>query len=252
MAQSEQPDLNDTFNIAWTRTDIENPIDGGESKTDMNTNEDYTEIDYNFPWFPSELMRELHNVQVGHKNKIKKNAFTRKLKYKGKFRVRIQSPKMTCMFGLSSYTHPNENGNNSNEQHYSIHIGLGGTEPEQKEFRQILEAIDEFGKSTLTGPPDRYCSAIRYNHLDTKLPPVLRVKIPQWGPILDINLYAGSQAIKQPRPTDLSHVLKHGSLIRCIIEISGLWYAAGKFGVSYKLVQIETFDEPVGSLFRTN
>ena len=70
--------------------------------------------------------------------------------------------------------------------------------------------------------------------------PVLRVKIPQWDGVWKSEIYDEDGAklfpdsMSQVTPLDF---IKKGTQVATIIQCGGLWFANGKFGMTWKLIQ---------------
>ena len=70
--------------------------------------------------------------------------------------------------------------------------------------------------------------------------PVLRVKLPQWEGVWKSEIYDEDGAklfpdsMSQVTPLDF---IKKGTQVATIIQCGGLWFANGKFGMTWKLVQ---------------
>lgn len=70
--------------------------------------------------------------------------------------------------------------------------------------------------------------------------PVLRVKIPQWEGVWKSEIYDEDGAklfpdsMSQVTPLDF---IKKGTQVATIIQCGGLWFANGKFGMTWKLIQ---------------
>jgi hypothetical protein len=74
---------------------------------------------------------------------------------------------------------------------------------------------------------------------DTTRPPTLKLKLPSWGGEFKFELFDTQNNILIPNedgitPNDL---IPKGSEIACIIQCGGIWFANGKFGVTWKLFQ---------------
>jgi hypothetical protein len=74
---------------------------------------------------------------------------------------------------------------------------------------------------------------------DTTRPPTLKLKLPAWGGAFKFELFDTQNNILIPNedgvtPTEL---IPKGSEIACIIQCGGIWFANGKFGVTWKLFQ---------------
>ena len=80
---------------------------------------------------------------------------------------------------------------------------------------------------------------------DTDMPdktraPSMKIKLPTWEGEYKFELYDVDQNILLPgeNPEHTPDVLiEKGSNIACVIQCGGLWFASGKFGVTWKLVQ---------------
>ncbi len=76
---------------------------------------------------------------------------------------------------------------------------------------------------------------------DRSRAPSLRVKIPYWENNFDIELYDMNGQVVFPSPEDDSaspmSIIQKGQNIAVVIKCGGLWFANGKFGVTWRLVQ---------------
>jgi hypothetical protein len=104
-----------------------------------------------------------------------------------------------------------------------------------KMSREVAEALMypvlKYPKDKQTGEPDK-----------TRLP-TMKLKIPYWEDVFKVELYdMDRQALYLPKgdwdktPTDLVPSRSH---VKGLLECTGLWFAGGKFGVSWKLVQAQ-------------
>ena len=71
--------------------------------------------------------------------------------------------------------------------------------------------------------------------------PTLRVKIPCWDGKFNIELYNLQNALIFPDESneDLTpeSLIQKGQNVACVLECGGIWFAGGKFGVTWRLVQ---------------
>ena len=76
---------------------------------------------------------------------------------------------------------------------------------------------------------------------DTTRPPILKVKIPYWEGEWKTELYDVNQRAIFPDPDGGSatpkDLIAKGSHVALVIQCGGLWFANGKFGVTWKLFQ---------------
>ena len=74
---------------------------------------------------------------------------------------------------------------------------------------------------------------------DYSRPPTLKIKIPYWEGEFKTELYNDAQ--EQVFPLDdsgpIEEYISKGSNVATLIQCGGLWFANGKFGVTWKLVQ---------------
>lgn len=103
-----------------------------------------------------------------------------------------------------------------------------------KMSREVAEALFtpmmKYPKDKQTGEPDYDRS------------PTFRLKIPYWEGKFNTELYNLDGSVIFNDSTDLTHtsfesLIPKTSHVACIIQCNGLWFAAGKFGVTWKLVQ---------------
>ena len=75
--------------------------------------------------------------------------------------------------------------------------------------------------------------------VDYDRPPVLRVKLPVYDGEWKSKLYDTEKKQIFPSETGLTpvEIVQKGSQAACVVECGGIWYAAGKFGVTFRLKQ---------------
>jgi hypothetical protein len=103
-----------------------------------------------------------------------------------------------------------------------------------KMSREVSEALFtpmlKYPKDKTTGEPDLTRS------------PTMRVKIPYWDNKFNVELYdtEGGLIFNPTMDIDPSHfesLIPKASHISCALQCNGIWFAAGKFGVTWQLVQ---------------
>lgn len=102
------------------------------------------------------------------------------------------------------------------------------------------DVIDALWTPMLKYPkyPKDHANAGEY---DYSRPPSVRVKVPFYDSIWKCELYDDEQTrlfpnISEPTVTPLDFITK-GAKIATLIQCGGVWYANGKFGVTWRLVQ---------------
>ena len=96
-------------------------------------------------------------------------------------------------------------------------------------IEELFTPMLKYSKNKLTGEYDKTKS------------PSLRVKIPFWEGVWKCEIYDEDENLLFPNtsnpcvtPLDF---LQKGATIACVIQCGGLWFANGKFGITWKLIQ---------------
>ena len=71
---------------------------------------------------------------------------------------------------------------------------------------------------------------------DGKYPPTMKVKVPWKDGSFQCDAYDSK---KQLITDDLSNVLVKGTQVQALIQCVGMWFAGGKYGCSWKVVQMK-------------
>jgi hypothetical protein len=106
---------------------------------------------------------------------------------------------------------------------------------------------DWFGKPTMSreviealwSPMLKYPKNQATMEPDTTRPPTLKLKLPSWEGAFKFELFDTQNNILIPNEdgTTPTELIPKGSEIACIIQCGGIWFANGKFGVTWKLFQ---------------
>tara|TARA_B100000963_G_C22553778_1_gene638069 strand:- start:85 stop:969 length:885 start_codon:yes stop_codon:yes gene_type:complete len=98
------------------------------------------------------------------------------------------------------------------------------------------EVLDALWTPMLKYPKDK-----ETDEPDMTRPPTLKVKMPVWEGNFKFELYDVEHNLLLPNNEDPSigpeDLVEKLSSIACILQCGGLWFASGKFGVTWKLVQ---------------
>ena len=113
----------------------------------------------------------------------------------------------------------------------------------------LIYSKDWFGKAhknadvvdALWTPMLKYSKNKTTGDYDTSKPPTLRIKIPQWEGVWKCEVYDEDENKLFPNPenpcvTPLDFLQK-GVNVACVLQCGGLWFANGKFGITWKLIQ---------------
>lgn len=181
-----------------------------------------------------------------------KNVFVNIDNEGSKFKMVFQTPKMMCPYGMSCF-------DQGEYPKYSLEMSFGGMEedPTLKRFYDNLEAFDKkmiseamknslawFGKkkiseevvSALYAPGIKVSKDKETGEPNNKYPPTFKVKVPFKDDQFDCGVYDNKKNKIQDNIGDL---LTKGCRVQCLIQCVGLWFAGGKFGCSWKIVQVK-------------
>jgi hypothetical protein len=180
--------------------------------------------------------------------------------------LHVQTPLMMT-WGANVYENPNGNSYDISLQFPRDEFSNKGTQDLLHMLQQFEEKVkqdaqtysrDWFGKPTMSrevidalwSPMLKYPKNQATMEPDTTRPPTLKLKLPAWGGQFKFELFDTQNNILIPNedgvvPTEL---IPKGSEIACIIQCGGIWFASGKFGVTWKLNQAivkppETFEK---------
>jgi len=159
-------------------------------------------------------------------------------------------------WGANVYENPNGNSYDislqfpreefSNKGTQDLLLMLRAFEEKVKEDAQ-KNARDWFGKPSMSkeviealwSPMLKYPKNQQTMEPDTTRPPTLKLKLPAWGGEYKFELFDVQNNILIPNEDGVTPVqaIPKGSEIACIIQCGGIWFANGKFGVTWKLYQ---------------
>lgn len=169
--------------------------------------------------------------------------------------IQIQTPEMIAPYGVSNW---NDDGKGPDK--YSLDLSFKGKEGRQnlQTFFDKLVALDkklvqDGVDNSMTWLKKKYTSVdvvealytpmVKYakdkttGEITDKYPPVLKLKIP-----LVNNTFQCVAFDKERNPTDLKQLIDNGAFkgakVVAIIQCLGIWVAGGKYGCSWKVVQV--------------
>ena len=176
-----------------------------------------------------------------------------KLAYNGSNRIVLQTPAMRCPFGVSSFAGDGEGKNDSKSLDMSFANDYQDPSSTSAIFLAKLREIDDwmldvavanstqwFGKSITREVLAEFYRPL-CSHRNPEYPPMTRVKVPTYA------LKSGQPAFtvfsEQREKVELD-AISRGSVVRCIVEVSSVWFLNKTFGVSLKLVQAAIVSSP--------
>ena len=195
----------------------------------------------------------------------------------GKFRV--QTPRMSLPYGLNEDEIKDQKTGEVIGHKYSINVSFRNMDRENddsltqkdrnnarrlKEFHTMLKAVDkEIMKEgvkqsmpwlKLKKADPKVVEALRNDTIrvsrdketqepDGKWPDTLKLKIPFWDGVFKTEVYSENK-----EEVDLKEYLIKGAETASLIECTGIWFAGGKFGIGWKVVQVQVLNRPTGVL----
>ena len=142
---------------------------------------------------------------------------------------------------------PREQDSNFNDATKGFLAGLQELEAQIK-ADAIVNSKDWFNKSKMSAevvdalwsPMLKYPKNQATGEPDTTRYPTLRIKLPYWDEQFTCELYdtSGQQVFPDESSDDTpKDLVKKGQNVALVIECGGIWFANGKFGVTWRLLQ---------------
>lgn len=196
---------------------------------------------------PSQI--NVNNIEFSDLNKFGEQAKIVYVNHNSK-PIIIQTPEMVCPYGLGRY-------DGGDIVKYSLDISFRGKEsnPAIERFYTFLKNLDEkvldesskhslewFKKKTqsrdvseaLFTPSIKV--ALENGEPTDKYPPTFKSKIKEYDGKLKVLCYNED---KEPITENLTETLTKGQSVRAIIRLVGIWFAGGKFGLNWELLQLK-------------
>ena len=189
------------------------------------------------------------NVEYSDPKKLQHGGQAIYLNYDGKPLI-LQTPKMSMPWGMGKY--------DGDVPKYSLDLSFKGMDNSEalQSFYSALNQLDEklvedgvsnsmqwFKKKKQTKEvckalyaPQIKVSKDKNGEPDGKYPPTMKVKVPWRDGSFQCDAYDSKRQLIQD---DLSNVLVKGSQVQALIQCVGIWFAGGKYGCSWKVVQMK-------------
>lgn len=96
------------------------------------------------------------------------------------------------------------------------------------------EVVDALWSPMIKYPKDQQTGEFDHNR-----PPTLRVKVPFWDGVFNVEIYDVEQNLLFPKEDgpNLNELITKGTNMATVIQCGGVWVASGKFGVTWRLFQ---------------
>ena len=169
-------------------------------------------------------------------------------------KIILQTPTLYLPFNMSVF-------DNNNTKKYSIGVSFRGMEerPELQAFYDKLTELDtkfirdgmrhsvawlKKPKLTREVATELYSSTIKLpinketGAVDDRFPPTIRLKLPYWNDKFQFEVFDFNQNKINLEERPLDTLLVKGTKVCALVQCSVLWSAAGKFGASWRVVQL--------------
>lgn len=189
---------------------------------------------------------DMKNVRLGSLKTLDNGGKVVYINYKNHPLI-IQTPKLKAPFGLSNW-----------ENKYSLDLSLNGYEGSQEStamFYKALNGLDEFmleqglqngmawfkKKMASKEVVDAlYTRNVKFSkdratgEITDKYPPTFKLPVPNRDGKFQVDVYDANR-----NNIDLASVDLKGAKVTAIAQCLGLWLAGGKFGCSWKIIQLK-------------
>ena len=196
------------------------------------------------------------------------------LKYNGG-KFRIQTPKMYLPYGMNDYEIKDDGSDDVKGHKYTLDMSFKGIDRENdesvskdvrkeatrlKDFHDMLTSIDtkvkkqakdnsiswlKAKKASNEMIESQYKSVVNVSmdketlEPDGKWPDTAKTKIQYYDGVFKTEVYNDKK-----EPVDIQEWLVKGTQAASLIECTGIWFAGGKFGIGFKVVQTQVIYKP--------
>ena len=149
-------------------------------------------------------------------------------------KLRIHTPKCYLPFGVSDY-----NGSKS------LQLSLNGDTANMKQFKTFLHEFDNKNIETASiNSASWFKKQLNENTVSELYTKTLRQSNPNYPPMFKAKLpfrdgkFQGDIYDNEKRLIDFSHITK-GCYVEAIVELTGVYFVAKEFGLSWKVIQVK-------------
>ena len=196
------------------------------------------------------------------------------LKYNGG-KFRLQTPKMYMPYGMNDFEIKDDGSEEVKGHKYTLDMSFKGIDRENdqsvssdvrkeakrlSEFHSVLTSIDTKVKEQAKANSiawlkckkasdemitQQYKSVLNVSmdketlEPDGKWPDTAKTKIQYYDGVFKTEVYN-----EKREPVDIQEWLGKGSQVASLIECSGIWFAGGKFGIGFKVIQTQVLYKP--------
>ena len=181
-----------------------------------------------------------------------------------KHRIYIQTPKMFVPFGASKYNPKDKKQREDETPRYSLNLSFGrDNNAKVTNFKNKMLELDKYvakqllknnswikalgmtGKKLTMDSIDLIRSSIiRYAKDPSKdYPPTINVKVPNRYDTNEFvtEFYDKNKVRLEVDRENIENIVPPKSEVKCLLQISNIWFIGGKFGVSIKALQVAVY-----------
>lgn len=163
-------------------------------------------------------------------------------------------PKFALPFGVSAFE---DKTKPQNAPVYSLDLSFRekDTNAAVKTFYDAMMELDNlmmetavskseewFGKKKSREVLEELYTPVVKKAKDDKYPPTMKLKLSQRDGAFDAKFY--DEARNEYKDFDIKELLPRNSTVTCIIQCAGVWFAGGKFGLTWRAVQVMINSKP--------
>ena len=179
-------------------------------------------------------------------------------------RIYVQTPKMFVPFGASKYSPKDKKQREDETPRYSLNLSFGRENNSKiTNFKEKMISLDKYvaeqllknnswikalgmtGKKLTMDSIDLIRSSIiRYANDPSKdYPPTINVKVPNRYDTNEFvtEFYDKNKVRLEVDRDNIESIVPPKSEVKCLLQISNIWFIGGKFGVSVKALQVAVY-----------
>jgi hypothetical protein len=168
----------------------------------------------------------------------------------------LQTPQMVMPYNVGEFQPLDSSGNPDGNKKYTMNLSFRSMEddPKVKLFYEKITALDDklvtdavknslpWFKANhkrevinaLYSPTVKVSKDRETGEADGKYPPTIKIKLPTRDDKFMCEVYNSKR-----EEVDLLETLGKGAQVKALIQCTGVWFAGGKFGLSWKVVQMK-------------
>lgn len=163
--------------------------------------------------------------------------------------LQLQTPKLTTPFGLSEWPKPDEREEGKPPQKYTLELSFRDLENADPKVQEFYRALCDLDDKILREGFENSEAWFKTKHksidvTDAKYRRCLKVR-PDYDPLFKATIPAdkdGNILCKcfdtSANPVDPLQLNLRGAQVRAIVRLSGIYFAGGNFGLSFKVSQL--------------